>query len=62
MNKKHVKLTGKEQVRVGVAVNVVKDGFYLLLKRKSELGTDTWCPPGGKMEFKDRAALSSDGV
>ena len=46
-------LPKKDQVRVGVgvAVNVVKDGWYLLLKRKSELGTDTWCPPGGKMEF-----------
>jgi 8-oxo-dGTP diphosphatase len=44
-------LPKKDQVRVGVAVNVVKYGHYLLLKRKSELGTDTWCPPGGKMEF-----------
>jgi len=40
-----------KQVRVGVAIMIIRDGWYLLLKRKSELGTDTWCPPGGKMEF-----------
>ena len=38
-------------VRVGVAVNIDKEGNYLLLKRKSELGTDTWCAPGGKIEI-----------
>ena len=41
----------EKRVRVGVAVNVVKDGHYLLIKRKSHLGTDTWCSPGGKMEY-----------
>lgn len=41
----------EKRVRVGVAVNVLKDGHYLLLKRKSPLGTDTWCAPGGKMEW-----------
>lgn len=41
----------EKTVRVGVAVNVVKDGHYLFLKRKSELGTDTWCSPGGKMDW-----------
>jgi 8-oxo-dGTP diphosphatase len=38
-------------VRVGVAVNVERDGKYLLLKRTGVLGTNTWCPPGGKIEF-----------
>ena len=38
-------------VRVGVAVHVKKGDEYLLLKRKSELGTETWCAPGGKVDF-----------
>lgn len=41
----------EKTVRVGVAINIIKNGHYLLLKRKSELGTDTWCAPGGKMEY-----------
>lgn len=41
----------EKRVRVGVAVNVLKDDQYLLLRRKSPLGTDTWCAPGGKMEW-----------
>jgi len=41
----------EKKVRVGVAVNIVKDCHYLLLRRKSSLGNDTWCAPGGKMEW-----------
>jgi len=43
----------EKKVRVGVAVNVVKNGHYLLLRRKSSLGNDTWCAPGGKMEWSE---------
>jgi len=45
-------------VRVGIAVLVKKVDKYLLLKRTSELGTDTWCPPGGKVEFGEDLGMA----
>jgi 8-oxo-dGTP diphosphatase len=38
-------------VRVGVAIVVCNGPEYLLIKRSGPLGPDTWCPPGGKIEF-----------
>jgi len=41
----------EKNVKVGVAILVCKGGEWLLLKRSGELGTNTWAPPGGKMDF-----------
>ena len=43
----------EKNVRVGVAVLVCRDGEYLLIKRSGELGTDTWAPPGGKLDLNE---------
>ena len=40
-------------VRVGIAVLVKRGDKYLLLKRTASLGNNTWCPPGGKVEFSE---------
>jgi len=39
------------QVRVGVAVFVIKDGKFLMLQRKGSHGEGTWSLPGGHLEF-----------
>ena len=41
----------KERPEVGVGVLVFGDGKALLLKRKGAHGEDTWCYPGGHLEF-----------
>lgn len=54
---------------VGVGSIVIKNNKVLLLKRKSSLGNDTWCFPGGHLEFKEtfeeavrRETLEESGV
>lgn len=37
--------------RVGIATVIIDDNKILLGYRKSELGTNTWAPPGGKLEL-----------
>ena len=39
-----------ERPKVGVGVIVIKDGRYLLQKRKTPHGNGTWCCPGGHLE------------
>lgn len=41
----------KPQVRVGLAVFILKDGKFLMLKRRGSHGAGTWAPPGGHVEF-----------
>lgn len=36
---------------IGIGVYIIKDGKLLLQKRKGAHGEDTWCPPGGHLEF-----------
>lgn len=38
-------------VRVGLAVLIVRDGKFLMLKRRGSHGAGTWAPPGGHVEF-----------
>jgi 8-oxo-dGTP diphosphatase len=38
---------------VGLGVIVKKDKKVLLLKRKQVLGSETWCFPGGHLEFNE---------
>lgn len=54
---------------VGVGSIVIKNNKVLLLKRTSSLGNDTWCFPGGHLEFKEtfeeavrRETLEESGV
>ncbi|TAL14905.1 NUDIX domain-containing protein [Patescibacteria group bacterium] len=37
--------------RVGVGVFVIRDGKFLMGRRKGSHGADTWSIPGGHMEF-----------
>jgi len=37
--------------RVGIGVFVIKDGTFLMGKRKGSHGAGTWSIPGGHMEF-----------
>lgn len=41
----------KQQVRVGVAVFIIKDDQILVGKRLSNHGKGTWALPGGHLEF-----------
>lgn len=41
----------KPQVRVGLAVFILRDGKFLMLKRRGSHGAGTWAPPGGHVEF-----------
>jgi len=41
----------EERPKVGIGVLIMHNGKALLIKRKSILGTGTWCFPGGKLEF-----------
>lgn len=38
-------------VRVGIAVFVIKNGKFLLAKRKGSHGEGSWALPGGHLEF-----------
>lgn len=40
-----------ERPKVGVGVIVVKNGEILLGKRKGMHGKDSWCFPGGHLEY-----------
>lgn len=40
-----------ERPKIGTAVIIVKDGKVLMGKRQGAHGADTWCPPGGHLEF-----------
>lgn len=39
--------------QIGVGVIVIKEGKILLGKRKGAHGSDSYAPPGGKLEFKE---------
>jgi 8-oxo-dGTP diphosphatase len=39
------------QVRVGIAVFVIKNGLFIMLQRKGSHGEGTWSLPGGHLEF-----------
>ncbi len=41
----------KQRPGVGVGVIVMRDGRFLVLRRKGSHGTGTWSVPGGWMEF-----------
>lgn len=41
------------QVRVGVAVFIWKDGTFLMGKRRGSHGHNTWSIPGGHLEFNE---------
>lgn len=41
----------KERPKIGIGVIIFRDGKALFLKRKSPYGKDTWCYPGGHLEF-----------
>jgi len=36
---------------VGIGVIIIRDGKILLGKRKNSHGKESWCPPGGHLEF-----------
>lgn len=42
--------------RVGVGVLVMRNGQLLLGERIGSHGSDTWCPPGGHLEFGETPA------
>lgn len=45
-------MSGKSRnVRVGVAVFIVKDGMFILGKRSGSHGSGSWGLPGGHLEF-----------
>lgn len=37
--------------RVGTAIFIVRDGKSVFLKRQGSHGADTWCTPGGHVDF-----------
>ncbi len=41
----------EKKVRVGVGVAIARDGMLLLGLRTGAHGQDTWCFPGGHLEF-----------
>lgn len=41
-------------VRVGVGIIVKKDDKVLMQKRKGAHGEETWCFPGGHLEFNEK--------
>lgn len=40
-----------DRPKVGVAVLVWRDGKIIVYKRRGSHGHDTWCMPGGNLEF-----------
>ena len=40
-----------ERPKVGVGVYVVRDGKFLMGERQGAHGANTWCPPGGHLEY-----------
>lgn len=58
-----------ERPKVGVGVIVIKDGLVLLGKRINAHGENTWCFPGGHLEYGEtweecarREALEEAGI
>ncbi len=59
----------EKQPKVGVGVFVMKDGRFLMGRRKNAHGDGDWCPPGGRLEFGEswqecaaREVLEETGV
>ena len=55
--------------KVGMGVYVVKDGKFLMGERKGSNGANTWCLPGGHLEYSEsweecaeRETLEETGV
>jgi len=44
----------EERPKIGVAVLIEKDGKILMGKRKYSHGKDSWCLPGGHVEFGEK--------
>jgi len=44
-------IVNQKEVRVGVGVIILRDGYVLLGVRRSSPGADTWALPGGHLEF-----------
>jgi len=49
-----------KQARVGIGVIVIKDGMFLIQKRKGSHGTGTWSIPGGHLEFGESFAETAE--
>lgn len=47
------------EVKVGVAVFIMKDGKFLMGKRKGSHGDGTWSVPGGALEYGESFAVAS---
>lgn len=45
--------TVQEQARVGVGVIIIKNSKVLFGHRVSPHGEGTWCPPGGKLDYRE---------
>jgi len=41
----------QDNVRVGIGVFVIKDGKFLMQLRHGSHDANTWCPPGGHLDF-----------
>jgi 8-oxo-dGTP diphosphatase len=50
-----------QQVRVGMGICIFKNGKILLGQRQhaSQQGADTWCPPGGKLDFGESFSIGT---
>ena len=46
-------MSEEKKPRVGIGVFVLKDGKFLLGKRKSSHGEGSWSFPGGHLEFNE---------
>ena len=44
----------EKRPRVGMGVFVLKEGKFLLGKRKNAHGEGSWCLPGGHLEFNEK--------
>ena len=59
----------EKQARVGVGVFIIKDGKFLMGRRRNAHGDGTWSIPGGHLEFGEsfeqtaaREALEETGI
>ena len=46
-----VLIMNEHRPKVGIGVIIQKDGKLLMGQRRGAHGADTWCPPGGHLEF-----------
>jgi 8-oxo-dGTP diphosphatase len=48
---RRVKVNKENRPKVGIGVYIVRDGKFLVGERQGAHGTNTWCPPGGHLEY-----------